>query len=303
MKTLIVNADDFGLTEGVNEGIIRAHRNGLVTSTTLMANGEAFESAVAISRRAPQLGIGVHLNLTQGRPVAPPPQIPTLVGPNGHFHMTPSGLLWGLTTRQVELGEIETELRAQVSKVLAAGIRPTHLDGHKHVHVLPGISEVVIRLAQDYGIQSVRCPIETAPSLKHLLRSSDAGRGAILKQYALARVVARFARQFKDRLIEAGLNCPARFYGLSQTGFLNEASLAAILRRVPEGASELMCHPGYLDADLHQAGTRLLKQREVELRALTCAKVKGIVGSEGIRLIAYRRRAVPRRQDQTGWAA
>ena len=160
MKQLIVNADDFGLTNQVNRGILEAHRHGIVTSATLMANGEAFESAVEIARHAPDLGVGIHLNLTQGIPVSPAHTIRTLVDKRGRLYLSPGRLWRGVVTRQVSLDDIHTELRAQIAKVRRAGISPTHLDGHKHVHVLPGISKVVIRLAGDFGIRSVRSPVD-----------------------------------------------------------------------------------------------------------------------------------------------
>src|SRR5262249_47753778 len=148
MRELIVNADDFGLTRQVSRGIIDAHCEGIVTSTTLLANGGAFEAALSMSRRAPRLGIGVHLNLSEGVPVSPPATIPSLVDPRGRLHLTPGRLWAGVLRCKVSLSDVERELRAQIEKVLRAGIAPTHFDGHKHVHALPCFSDIVIRLAQ-----------------------------------------------------------------------------------------------------------------------------------------------------------
>src|SRR5262245_58685857 len=148
MRELIVNADDFGLTRQVSQGILDAHREGIVTSTTLMANGSGFDAAVSMSRQAPQLGIGVHLNLSEGKPVARAWEIPSLVNSRGTLYLTPGRLWAGILKREVSLSDVERELRGQVEKVIRTGISPTHLDGHKHVHVLPGIAAVVIRLAQ-----------------------------------------------------------------------------------------------------------------------------------------------------------
>lgn len=287
MKQLIVNADDFGLTEQVNRGILDAHREGIVTSTTLMANGGAFWAAVDMSHRAPELGIGVHLNLSEGIPVSPAFRIPSLVDARGRLYLTPSRLWSGIVTRLVNLLEIQRELHAQIEKVLGAGISPTHLDGHKHVHVLPGISAVVIRLAQGAGIKSVRCPLEEAPGLLRLLESRRRSQAAIFKQYVVGRAVSRFARRFKERLAQAGLISPAHFYGLSQTGFLDVENVEEILFRLPGGASELMCHPGYVDANLVRTGTRLLTQREVEVRALTALQVSQLAAAQRIRLVSY----------------
>lgn len=286
MKQLIVNADDFGLTSGVSKGIVDAYREGIVSSTTLMANGAAFGTAVSINRRTPGLGIGVHLNLTTGKPVSPARTIPSLVDQDGCLHLSPGRLLRALAARQVNLVEVEIELRAQVTKVLRAGIRPTHFDGHKHVHVMPGLSEVVIRLAQEFSIRSVRCPEEVAPNLATLL-CIKSSRMAVAKQYLVGRAVAGFARGFAERLAKAGLLYAEHFYGLSQTGFLNVQDVLEILKSLPEGVSELMCHPGYLDGDLVNSGTRLLVQREVEFRALTAPVVKKLVADGGIQLVSY----------------
>ena len=182
MKHLIVNADDFGLTENVNKGILDAHREGIVTSTTLLANGMAFETAVAASERFHRLGIGVHLNLTEGMPIADATLIRTLVDRGGRLYMTPVRLWAGIAAGQVSLSDIEFELRAQIKKVIRAGIRPTHLDGHKHVHVLPPVSEVVIRLAKEFRIPAVRCPVEQNPAAAWPLRSHGLSRISTIKQ-------------------------------------------------------------------------------------------------------------------------
>lgn len=287
MRQLIVNADDFGLTEAVNRGIVHAHNEGIVTSTTLMAGGSAFDSAVLMSRSVPGLGIGVHLNLTAGRPVSPVQNIPSLVNRDGRLRWTPACLLRAVVARQVSLVEIETELRQQISKVCNAGIRPTHLDGHKHVHLMPGVSEIVIRLAREFSIPAVRCPREVGPDLAGLLRDENSSRTAVIKQCLVWRAVSGFAQRFAPKLAKAGLLFPSHFRGLSQTGFLGLRSVLDILANLPEGVSELMCHPGYVDADLVSSGTRLLAQREIEISALTAPVVKKVVADRGIQLISY----------------
>ncbi len=287
MKQLIVNADDFGLTHQVNQGILDAHRGGIVTSATLMANGEAFEAAVEMLRYAPYLGVGVHLNLTQGIPVSPVHAIPTLVDRRGRLYLSPSQLWRGIVTRRLSLADVETELRAQVAKVLRAGIRATHLDGHRHVHVLPGISHLVVRLARDFGIRSVRCPIEEAPKLSALLRDRPGARALILKQSLVARGVSYFAQRLEPKLARAGILSPGHFYGIYQTGFLDARGIQRVLENLPEGTSELMCHPGHSDTDLERTGTRLRAQREVEIQALTAVPVRKLVVARNIQLRNY----------------
>lgn len=286
MRQLIINADDFGFTENVSRGILHAHHEGILTSTTLMATGKAFDAAVSMGSQASTLGIGVHLNLTEGVPVSPARNIPSLVDRRGRLYLNPCRLLLGIVTGQVDLGDVEIELRQQISKVFSNGILPTHLDGHKHVHVLPGISDIVIRLAQEFSIGSVRCPWEAAPQLPALLRRGNS-RAAVAKQYLLGRTVSVFARCFKQKLSKSGLFSPAHFYGLTQTGFLDSIDILEVLVGLPEGVSELMCHPGYLDADLAMTGTRLLAQREVELRALTARQVREFAADSGVQLISY----------------
>jgi len=286
MKQLIVNADDFGLTEAVNRGILHAHDEGIVTSATLMATGAAFHSAVFKSACVPDLGIGVHLNLTSVRPVSPAANIPSLVNADGRLRWTPARLLRALVARQVSLREIETELREQVRKVCKAGIRPTHLDGHKHVHLMPGVSEIVIRLAAEFSIPAIRCPREVAPDLAGLFRDAHSQPAAI-KQCLVWRAVSGFAHRFAPKLAKAGLLFPSHFRGLSHTGFLRLRSVLDILANLPEGVSELMCHPGYVDSDLVNSGTRLLGQREIEVSALTAPVVKKVVADRGIQLISY----------------
>jgi chitin disaccharide deacetylase len=317
IRQLIVNADDFGLTERVSRGILDAHRAGIVTSATIMANGRAFDITVCLSRRAPQLGIGVHLNLTEGAPVSPPWRIPTLVNRERRLHLSPGRLLRGILTRHVDLAEAEIELRAQLEKVCRAGIAPTHLDAHKHVHILPGVSEIVIRLAQQFSVRRIRCPREAAPEWPTLLRRGGTSRAvavrqypteqtvsaegrapltpttAVVQQYLVGRAVSGFSLRFREKLAEAGLLSPAHFYGLSQTGFLDGPILQDILGRLPEGVSELMCHPGYVDADLVKTGTRLLAQRQVEIQALTAPTVRKLVAERGIQLVSYRQLGPP----------
>jgi predicted glycoside hydrolase/deacetylase ChbG (UPF0249 family) len=288
MKQLIVNADDFGLTENVNKGILDAHREGIVTSTTLLANGLAFEGAAAAGKRFPRLGIGVHLNLTEGMPVADASHIRTLVDRGGRLHLTPARLWAGIATGQVSLSDIEFELRAQIKKVILAGIRPAHFDGHKHVHVLPPVSEVVLRLAREFRVPAVRCPMEQNAPASGPLRNRGLSKISTVKQYLVSRSVSGLAKSFRKKLEQTGLLSPTHFYGLSQTGFLDASAIRRILQNLPPGTSELMCHPGYRDVELERTGTRLLTQREIEIHALTATSVMNLVVAGGIRLCNYR---------------
>ena len=287
MKKLIVNADDFGLTEGVNRAIIDGHRNGIVTSTTLMANGQAFDHAVAAASAAPELGVGVHLNLTQGRPTCSVSQVRSILNPGGTFYPNPGVLARQILTRKVSPIDIENELRSQIEKIALAGIRITHLDSHRHIHLLPPIFGVVVKLAQEYRIDCVRCPIESASSaLEPLLSGRPDWRG-MARQYLLGRALSTLAASQVKKLVRAGLYWPEHFWGLSQTGFLDTPILEQLLQMLPDETSEIMCHPGYFDAALRETRTRLRAQREIELEALTSANVRQLVVDLGIELISY----------------
>ena len=287
MKQLIVNADDFGLTEGVNRGIVEAHADGIVTSTTILANGAAFEAAVAMSRKLPSLAIGVHLNLTQGPPVAPPESVQALIDARGELHLSPSQLWRAIAMRRVPALQIETELRAQVKKVLAAGLTPTHLDGHMHVHLFPVVSDAAIQIAGEFGMRAVRCPLERT-------RLKGLGKGLEeIKRGGIAFSVSQLARRLRSKLEKAGLAYPSHFFGTRQTGSLDRESLLEILESLPDGTSELCCHPGYSNADLEKAGGELTFQREDELLALTSVEAKALIHSRAIRLTTYRALAQP----------
>src|SRR5215471_10363681 len=163
VKNLVVNADDLGWTEGVNRGIAEAHRNGVVTSTSLLANGSAFADGVRIAGALPGLGVGVHLNLSDGAPTAPAAEVGTLLNQEGRFSGGPEILLLRLTTKSLSVEQVEKEWDAQIEKVREAGIRPTHLDGHKHVQMLPGLFGIAVRLAKRHGIEALRVSHEASP--------------------------------------------------------------------------------------------------------------------------------------------
>ena len=286
MKRLVVNADDLGMADSINEGIFEAHLRGIVTSATLLANGAAFEAAVAMAKSAPKLGVGVHLNLTQGSPVADPAQVSSLLDRNGEFARAPAALLRSLVSGRVRLDAVERELSAQIEKVRDAGVAITHLDGHKHVHMLPRVFPVVLRLAKRYGIRGVRWASEGAGGMWRLLgRRKSAG---VVKQSVKSRALNLLTRDSRSLLRQAGLHFPMRFYGITQTGFLDQRELAALLRRIPEGTSELMCHPGCADGAMDPKLTRLRAERHRELDALTRPETLELVSRLGIVLIDYR---------------
>jgi hopanoid biosynthesis associated protein HpnK len=286
MKRLIVNADDFGLTQKVNQAIVDGHRQGIITNTSLMANGQAFDSAVEMALASPSLGVGVHLNLTEGPSVAPAQAVSTLVDSRGRFYGGAGTLAKRVMTGSISLSEIETEFRAQIEKAANAGIEISHLDGHKHIHFLPSIFQIVTRLARDCRIKCVRHTFEHSPGLAQIRGAGS--RQGVMKQFVKARFLALISLGQKKSLSRAELSSPEYFFGVTQTGFLDDNSLREIIRRLPDGASELMCHPGYVDNTLRGTPTRLLAQRELELRSLVKPEIRELIAAQGIELINYR---------------
>jgi hopanoid biosynthesis associated protein HpnK len=284
MRNLIVNADDLGWTQGVNRGIAEAHRNGIVTSTSLLANGRAFDEGVQAALQLPRLGVGVHLNLSDGKPVAD--GVKSLLDENGNFSGGPEALLFRLTSKNLATKEVEVEWNAQIEKVRAAGIRPTHLDGHKHVQMLPGLFAIVLRLARKHGIEAVRVSHE-ASSLRAALTGGGEPAGVMLKQDVQARGLKLLARDARSMAEHAGIATTEYFCGIAQTGVLTKKGVQQMLTSLAEGTTELMCHPGYADAELEKSATRLQKSRQTELEILTDNEIRKSVAALGIRLINY----------------
>jgi predicted glycoside hydrolase/deacetylase ChbG (UPF0249 family) len=287
VKNLIVNADDLGWTDGVNRGIVEAFRNGIVTSTSLLANGVAFASGVAAAKSALGLGVGVHLNLSDGSPVADRETVTSLLNEEGLFAGGPENLLLRRARRGLPLNEVEAEWDAQIQKVRDAGIALTHVDGHKHVHMLPGLFEIALRLAKRHDIGAIRVSLE-ASSLRAALSAGNMQRaGTVLKQGVQARGLKLLARDAREQAERAGIATADYFCGIAQTGELTLAGVTQFLRTLPEGTTELMCHPGYADAALQKTATRLQDSRQTELAIFTNTEIRNLVASQGIRLIDY----------------
>jgi hopanoid biosynthesis associated protein HpnK len=257
LKRLIINADDFGFTRDVNAGIVHAHREGVLTSTTLMATGEAFEDAVHLARETPSLDVGCHLVLIQGHALTTGQRFPD----------TPREVVTGLFKLRGRL-DVYEELRAQIRKIIAAGIRPTHLDSHKHSHIFPTIFRIVVRLAQEFGIPYVRLPLDTTTPY-----------GAI-PCALLDPLYRRMARNRKVLMTD-------HFLGFRLTGSFDEDSFKAALAILQEGTTEFMCHPGFLGEELRGAVTRLKESRVRELEALTSPRIREFMDAIGVRLATF----------------
>ncbi len=283
MKSLIVNADDFGLTAGVNAGIVQAFRNGILTSTTLMATGAAFDDAVARVRENPGMDVGCHFVVVGGNCVAPADEIPSLAKKNGELPHTLFELVGRLSSGLIQSEDIEREFRAQIKRAISAGITPSHLDSHKHAHAHPIVMEALFRVAREFGIKRVRKPFEDAQITSKVPEAS----GALTQRFLIS--VASMAAPFFRRGLKAyDLRAPDHFFGVMLTGSLCGSALRRLIEQLPDGTSEIMCHPGICDAELEKSSTRLKQQRQVELDALLDDEVRTAVRESGVRLIPYR---------------
>ena len=262
---MITNADDFGFPRDVNDGIVEAHRIGILTATTLMANGPAFTHAVALAKANPTLDIGCHLVLVGGESLSrPDTPLPASV-PN---------MMAAVLTGQVDPYR---ELRLQIEKIIEAGIQPTHLDTHKHTHLFPLVLDAVARLAQEFRIHWVRKPFDANLPAKApwAVRATSTG-------------IAQLRKRFEKKLTAHACRSTDHFFGFQITGRYHSAELIEVIAKLPEGTTEFMCHPGYLREDLAAAPTRLKETREAELKALTDPEVRAALNAHQVVLSNYR---------------
>jgi len=277
-RFLLVNGDDFGLSPGINGGIIEAYREGILTSASLMATGGAFEEAIVLARESPGLSVGVHLTLAEGVPILPQEKIPTLVTANGRFFESWTTFLVRWLAGRIRIEEIQHELEAQVERVLAHGIRIDKLDSHMHLHLLPGILRIVITLAWKYRIRGLRLVREAVGDWHSFASTSGFIKPALLT--LLSRLQAR-------KIVTAGLIAPDHFSGVTHSGELTEDRVLPLLEGLQPGVTELMTHPGYQDALLESWPRSRQYSRERELRALTSPQVKARVRELGIKCVSY----------------
>jgi hopanoid biosynthesis associated protein HpnK len=262
VSRLIVNADDFGLTAGVNRAIVELHGAGVLTSATLMAKAGATDEAVEMARRTPALGVGCHVVLVDGEPVLPAAEIPTLIDrKTGRFPVSLWTFLVRLSTGRIRAAEIEAEAAAQIGLLQSRGLRLTHIDTHKHTHMFPAVLRAVLRAARACGLRAVRNPFEPAWAVR-------ATAGASFARVAEVTVLRRLETVSRRAIAEAGFATTDGTIAVVGTGVLNAATLRCLLERLPDGAWELVTHPGYNDGDLARVRTRLRASREVEREAL-----------------------------------
>jgi hopanoid biosynthesis associated protein HpnK len=282
VRRLIINADDFGLTSGVNRAIAEANRSGVLTSATIMANARAFEEAASLAKSQPSLKTGCHIVLIDGEPVSS--DLPSLTNGSARFRNSLKEFALAAVRRRLSAEEIQREAEAQIIKIQSLGITLTHIDSHKHTHMFPHVLRPLLRAARACGICAIRNPFEP---LRTWPGGMLLGAPALWLRCAGVMTFQMFAAEFRRALKEEGMVSTDGTVGIAATGKLDQKMLLSILSGLPEGTWELVCHPGYSDADLKSAGTRLTVSREVELSALTSAETKEALARQKIELISY----------------
>jgi hopanoid biosynthesis associated protein HpnK len=286
VRRLIINADDFGLTVGVNRAIEEARQRGVVTSATMMANAGAIEDAVSRTRAA-GLSVGCHVVLIDGAPLLPPQNISSLVmgdGPGARFPDRWRDFATRALRQRFSENEMKAEVEAQIRRIQQAGLPVTHADSHKHVHLLPAVLAPMLRAAKACGVRAVRNPF--AP-LKPMALANLARRPRLWTRYTEVRLLRHFSAEFRQAVADAGMVTTDGTFGIVATGALDEQLFAAIVGSLPEGTWELVCHPGYCDEELRSVRTRLRESREQELRVLTSAAAREAIEAAGVELISY----------------
>ncbi len=280
-RYLIVNGDDFGLSAQVNAGILHAHRNGILTNTSLMVAALAWEEAVEIARSTASLGVGLHLTLVQGRAVLPPRLLPSLIDSAGNFSHNPTlaGLRYFFSRRA--RNEVRAECRAQIERFLETGLPLSHVDGHVNIHMHPVVLDALLELSEEYRIPAIRLTREDVGcSLR--LDSSQA-----LRKRWEAFVFSHLAQEAEKKLHQAGIRYPDYLFGLHQSGGLDERYLLGLLPQLRDGVTELYCHPSFLPCPEVQRWTPTYR-RDAELDALTSAAVRNAIATQAIQLVNYR---------------
>jgi predicted glycoside hydrolase/deacetylase ChbG (UPF0249 family) len=278
VPSLLINADDFGLTPGVNRAIAELHDAGCLRSTTLMATGAAFAGAVSLALARPSLAVGCHIVLTDGVPVLPASEIPSLVSDGVNFRPTLGRFIRDLMLGRLNESELEREATAQISKLQSAGLRVTHIDTHKHTHLFPAIVRPLARAALACGVHALRNPFEP--------QWSSAVGGSPLRKLQI-RALARLHQPFFDQSDLTAIATTDGTLGISATGSLNAATLPRLLSSMPDGVWELVCHPGYVDAALDAVTTRLRRHRELEREALLAHIPHALRIDSSLQLISF----------------
>jgi len=275
-KYLIINGDDFGLSVGINRGILECHKYGTLTSASLMVNGFAFAHAVALAKENVSLDVGLHLNITTGYSILPHNDLPFLTNSLGTFkHSIRSFLLQNINVKLIK--EIKMEFEAQIKKFFNSGLKIYFIDSHHHVHILPYIFPLVLDLCQKYDIPAIRIPLE--PLSFRFLN---------IKRLLPQLVLYYYSKRAKKSCFQRGIYVTDHFWGISQEGYLNYKKFMTLICSLKKGVTEIMVHPGYPDEDLSKTKLWLQKQRKQDISILTDNKIQKTIQDNNITLTTYR---------------
>jgi predicted glycoside hydrolase/deacetylase ChbG (UPF0249 family) len=252
-----------------------------------MANGAAFDDAVAAVKANGNLHVGVHLTLTELAPVSRPREVPDLVDERGLMPSRPGALLGSLLRGRISIATIRKELSRQIEKVKDFGLTPTHLDSHQHVHALPQVLEAMVETALRHSIRWIRSPFDATPGWSTFPLVGENEKLMFLKQHAQARLVSVFRPYHRKLMRRYGLRTADHFHGVSLTGIWNEALVVRLVENLPPGLNELMIHPGDYDNELRQRRTRLLEQRETERDLFSSTAFKELLAKHGVTASSY----------------
>jgi len=277
LKQLIVNADDLGLTLAVNRGVVRAHKDGIVTSASLLVTGSAFEDAVALARQNPELDVGLHLALVEERAVLGPDVLPTLVDETGRFPRTSAEFIRRAILGGINWLEVEQEIAAQIALFQTTGLRLSHVDSHQHLHMFPPVFQIVRRLARWVENVWIRNPV--GPWRK----SRDTSLGRWVQRLGL-NLTCLSARCLRDEPLP---QMPDGMYGFEVSGGLTRRALKKILPKIPDGLYELICHPGEDDADTRTRYSHWGYRWAEELETLTAPETRVVLEEQGILLTSF----------------
>ncbi|QSV63810.1 MAG: hopanoid biosynthesis-associated protein HpnK [Dolichospermum sp. DL01] len=274
MSYLIINADDFGFSQGVNTAIIQAHEEGILTSTSLMVSGDAAQNAIALAKNHPHLAVGLHLVLVCGKSVLPPAQIPNLVDSQGNFSNNPTQAGLSYQFNQATRAELRLEISAQLEKFRDSGLNLAHVDGHLHLHVHPVILNILTEFAAEFQIKFIRLPSE---ELSKNLKIDN--RNLFTK--IIWSIVFGQLRRYGEGLLKASqIKFADRVYGLLQTGDMSEEYLLGLIPQIEAELVEIYSHPDLVNTEINNGG-------EVELAALLSQQVRELLTVKGFKLSNY----------------
>lgn len=239
MKKVIITADDFGYSESVNQAIVKSHREGILTSASLMVTGKSFDSAVKLAKENPGLAIGLHLVLICGKSVLPHSEIPDLVNEDKNFSNSPTfaGIQYYFDAKSRI--QLEKEIRAQFNKFKTAGLICSHVDSHQHMHINPAILDILLKIAQEFGISAIRIPEDDLS----LALSYD--KSCYLRKKTHDFLFSPLTRKSKQKAHALGFRYTNKVYGLFQTGDMNPGYVKYLIQHLPDGISEIYFHPDF----------------------------------------------------------